>query len=67
MQDFAEERKEAQELRRQLGEMVRPLLRELDELLDKRLVATFFTTLQALVVHRHNRCGLLLSELGGYI
>ena len=47
--------------------MVRPLLRELDELLDKRLVATFFTTLQVLVVHRHNRCGLLLSELGGYI
>jgi len=67
MKDSAEERTEAQGLRQQLGEMVRPLLRELDAKLDKRLVATFFTTLQALVVHRHNRCGLLLSELGGYI
>jgi hypothetical protein len=47
--------------------MVRPLLRELDAQLDKRLVATFFTALQAIVVHRHSRHGLLLSELGGYI
>lgn len=67
MQDSAPERQHAQGLRQQLGEMVRPLLRELDELLDKRLVATFFTTLHVLVVHRHSRCGLLLSELGGYI
>lgn len=67
MKDSAQEREQAQVLRRQLGELVRPLLRELDAKLDKRLVATFFTTLQALVMHRHNRCGLLLSELGGYI
>lgn len=67
MKDCAQERAQAQGLRGRLGEMVCPLLRELDELLDKRLVATFFTTLQALVTHRHNRCGLLLSELGGYI
>jgi len=67
MKDSAEERREAQGLRQQLGEMVRPLLRELDELLDKRLVATCFATLQALVIHRHSRNGLLLSELGGYL
>jgi Transposase DDE domain len=67
MKDSAEERDRAQELRQRLGEMVCPLLRELDVRLDKRLVATFFATLQALVTHRHSRCGLLLSELGGYI
>jgi hypothetical protein len=67
MKDSAQERRQAQGLRQQLGEMVRPLLRELDDLLDKRLVVTFFAALQALVVHRHSRCGLLLSELGGYI
>lgn len=67
MKDSAQEREQAQGLRQQLGEMVRPLLRELDRLLDKRLVATFFTTLQVLVVHRHSQYGLLLSELGSYI
>ena len=67
MTDFAQESAQAQGLREQLGELVRPLLRELDRLLDKRLVATFFATLQAMVVHRHSQCGLLLSELGGYL
>lgn len=62
-----EERKQAQGIREQLGEMVRPLLRQLDEVLDKRLVATFFALLQAIIVHRHGRNGLLLSELGGYL
>jgi hypothetical protein len=44
-----EERKEAQRIRQQLGEMVRPLLRRLDDMLDKRLVATFFAALQAII------------------
>lgn len=67
MDNSGEERRQAQVVRQRLGEMVRPLLRELDVCLDKRLVATFFTALQAIVVHRHSRHGLLLSELGGYI
>jgi hypothetical protein len=62
-----EERKQAQGIRQQLGEMVRPLLRQLDEMLDKRLVATFFAALQAIITHRHGRNGLLLSELGAYV
>lgn len=62
-----EERKQAQGIREQLGVMVRPLLRQLDELLDKRLVATFFALVQAIIIHRHGRNGLLLSELGGYL
>jgi hypothetical protein len=61
------ERKQAQGIRQQLGAMVRPLLRRLDERLDKRLVATFFAGLQAIITHRHERNGLLLSELGGYL
>jgi hypothetical protein len=67
MADSAYAQRQAQGLRQHLGERVRPLLRELDAALDKRLVATFFHTLQAIVVHRHPRCGLLLSELGGYL
>jgi hypothetical protein len=59
MTNFAQESAQAQALRQQFGEMVRPL--------DKRLMATFFATLQAIFVHRHNLCGLLLSELGGYL
>jgi hypothetical protein len=67
MNKSVEEGKEAQGMRQQLGEMVRPLLRALDEVLDKRLVATFFAALQAIVMHRHARNGLLLSELGAYL
>ena len=57
----------SQELGRQLASFVGPLLILLDEKLDKRLVGTFLRTLQAIVELRHNRYGLLLSELGGYI
>ena len=46
---------------------VAPLLRELDEYLDKRLVQTFLRTLVAIMMFRHSTQGLLLSELGGYI
>jgi len=57
----------SQELGKQLATFVGPLLLLLDEKLDKRLVRTFVRTLQAIVELRHNRYGLLLSELGGYI
>lgn len=46
---------------------VKPLLRELDLRLDRRLVETFLATLVALVMHRHPTHGLLLSELGGLL
>ncbi len=54
-------------LGQQLASFVVPLLILLDEKIDKRLVRTFVRTLQAIVELRHNRYGLLLSELGGYI
>lgn len=39
----------------------------LDSVLDKRLVRTFYDLIVAILLHRHNSMGLLISELGGYI
>jgi hypothetical protein len=57
----------AQRLRHELRAFVAPLLRQLDQQLDRRLVITFLDTLQALLVFRHRNFGLLLSELGSYL
>src|SRR5512135_1816825 len=46
---------------------LKPLLAELDRLLDRRLVQTFLSLVQAILIHRHRNHGLLLSELGGYL
>ncbi len=54
-------------LRGQLQSFVAPLLEQLDEQIDRRLVSSFGTTLQAILQLRNRACGLLLSELGGYI
>jgi hypothetical protein len=48
----------------QLKKYVQPLVEQLDELLDKRLVATFVGLLECIIRLRHQRHGLLLSELG---
>ena len=57
----------SQKMGQELASFVWPLVMLLDKKLDKRLVRTFVRTLQAMVELRHNRYGLLLSELGGYI
>ena len=44
-----------------------PLGGWLDARLDRRLVRTFYLTLVSIVRLRHNRSGLLLSELGAHI
>ena len=67
MKKYSEEEVASQEVSQRLVEYVRPLLAQLDERLDKRLVRTFLGMLQVIVVLRHNRYGLLLSELGGYL
>ena len=54
-------------LAEQLTHFARPLLVELDEMLDKRLVRTFLNALSAIVRHRHRNHGLLLSELGTFL
>src|SRR5258707_4445580 len=63
----SEVRQAAWEVASRLKAYVEPLLRELDEAVDKRLVKTFEKTLQAIITFRHSSHGLLLSELGGYI
>jgi hypothetical protein len=46
---------------------VRPLLAQLDRLLDRRLVQTLLSLVQVILMHRHRNHGLLLSELGAYL
>jgi Transposase DDE domain len=57
----------AQALGERLVGYVQPLLAQLDVLLDRRLVQTVVGLLQVILLMRHNRYGLLLSELGGYL
>ena len=64
MSDSAAFPGQSQELADQLASFVSPLLQWLDSQLDKRLVRTFLRSLQAILMLRHPRYGLLLSELG---
>ena len=57
----------AQALEDHLGAFLSPILDRLDAVADKRLVRTFLATIRAILTFRHGRCGLLLSELGGYL
>jgi len=57
----------SQFLTRQCFQFLWPLLHQLDELLDRRLVQTLFDLLLVIVIHRHRNCGLVLSELGGHL
>ena len=57
----------ATQVRQRLLGFLTPLLRTLDQQLDRRLVVTFVETLQALLIWRHRNLGLLLSELGSYL
>ncbi len=52
---------------KQLQIFLGPFERWLDAQIDRRLVRTFFLALQAIVRFRHNRSGLLLSELGAHV
>lgn len=51
----------------QLTTFLAPLLLRLDAQLDKRLVRTFQQMVSVIIRFRHNRQGLLLSELGAYL
>ena len=44
-----------------------PLLLELDQWLDKRLIRTFVQAIEAILTFRDRINGLLLSELGSYL
>lgn len=57
----------AQGLYAALAGFLAPLLMELDELMDKRLVCTFVQTVRVILPFRDRVNGLLLSEMGGYV
>lgn len=57
----------SQRIERRLFASVEGLLGELNGRLDRRLVATFFRLLLALLIHRHRNEGLWLSELGSWL
>src|SRR6266550_2937000 len=57
----------AHSLSRHLTAFLAPVLRTLDQQLDRRLVSTFLATLIAIVQWRNRAHGLLLSELGAYL
>jgi hypothetical protein len=57
----------ARRVREEIRQFAAPLLKLLDQQLDRRLVATFLETLQAILIWRHRNLGLLLSELGSYL
>jgi hypothetical protein len=64
----ADERQEkSRELEGQLVKMLWPLLVELKQKVDRRLVQTFLGLVLAMIMHRHRNNGLLLSELGSYL
>ena len=50
-----------------LYEFLKPLLKELNTIIDRRLVCTFLGLVIAIMQHRHRNQGLLLSELGAYL
>lgn len=57
----------AERMRERLVAFAGPLLRQLDARLDRRLVRTLSSLLEAIVRLRHRSYGLLLSELGAYL
>lgn len=64
----AEQKQEkSKEVERRLVEMLWPVLGELKQRVDRRLVKTFLGLVLAILMHRHRNNGLLLSELGGYL
>jgi hypothetical protein len=60
-------RQQAQKAADLLQIFLGPFEQWLDAQIDRRLVRTFFLTLQAIVRFRHSRSGLLLSELGAHV
>ena len=52
---------------RQAQSYLRPVSERLDCQIDKRLVRTFYDLFISILIFRHTKVGLLLSELGAYI
>ena len=62
-----EKQEKSKELEQRLVKLLWPVLVEMKQRLDRRLVKTFLGLVLSIVMHRHRNHGLLLSELGGYL
>ena len=60
-----EKQAKAEEMESRLVKYLKPVLQELNEKMDRRLVRTLLGLVMAIMEHRHRNNGLLLSELGG--
>lgn len=60
-----ESRERSGEISELCGRFLRPLLVELDQHLDMRLVQTLYRLVLVILLHRHRQQSLLMSELGG--
>lgn len=63
----AKKQENSKRLEMGLVDLLWPLLVELNEKLDRRLVNTLLGLVMAIIMHRHRNNGLLLSELGSYL
>ena len=62
-----EKQEKSKVLEEKLVQLLWPVLVELKQRVDRRLVKTFLGLGLAMVIHRHRNHGLLLSELGSYL
>jgi DDE family transposase len=62
-----EKQEKSKALEEQLVKLLWPVLVEMKQRVDRRLVQTFLGVVLAILMHRHRNNGLLLSELGGYL
>jgi len=66
-----EKRQQAQgkteQIEKKLFEHLRGVLFVMDQLIDRRLVVTFFGLVMALIQHRHRNEGAWMSKLGSYL
>ena len=67
LQNTTKEPKASTFLLTQAQSYLSTLEEKLDEQIDKRLVRTFYDLFIAILIFRHTKMGLLLSELGAYI
>ena len=66
-QKGVEKQERAEECEGHLVRYLLPVLGDLNQRMDRRLVKTFLGLVMAIISHRHRNNGLLLSELGGYL
>ena len=62
-----EKAQEGRELENRCWKYLKPLLEELHQKVDRRLVKTLLDLVLVILMHRHRNNGLLLSELGDHL